>query len=389
MSCAVALSGSPVFSPTWDTLFCKIASSPKTLTLSGSPPSPSPSSSLASSSLQSPPSSFRIRLQKQVGGIKVPKKETGPVVESTSTLSKRKRPGRIDIPLSSLSFAQPLETVPPEPADVEIETERFSVLCKKGRRSTMEDRHCSVVDIHGDPKQAFFGVFDGHGGTKASEFAAKNIDKNVMKEVMERGDNEVEEAVKSGYLITDSEFLKEDVHGGTCCVTALIRNGDLIVSNAGDCRAVMSRSGTAEALTVDHRPSREDEKNRIQNLGGYVDNCRGVWRIQGSLAVSRGIGDSHLKQWVIAEPDTKVLRINPDCEFLILASDGLWDKVGNQEAVNMARPLCVGTNDLMTLSACRKLVDLSVKRGSTDDISVMIIHLGQFLADQGTSTNEQ
>ncbi|XP_068668480.1 probable protein phosphatase 2C 25 [Aristolochia californica] len=386
MSCAVAVSGSPVFSPTRETLFCKIASSPKTLTLSGSPSSPSSSSS-ATSSLQSPSSSFRLRLQKQVGGIKVPKKEAGPVVESTSALLKRKRPARIDIPLSSLSFAQPLGTVPPEQKDVEIDTERFSVLCKKGRRSTMEDRHSAVVDIHGDPKQAFFGVFDGHGGTKAAEFAAENIDKNVMTEIMERGDTKVEEAVKCGYLKTDSEFLKEEVHGGTCCVTALIRNGDLVVSNAGDCRAVMSRGGTAEALTVDHRPSREDEKTRIQNLGGYVDNCRGVWRIQGSLAVSRGIGDSRLKQWVIAEPDTKVLRINPDCEFLILASDGLWDKVGNQEAVEMARPLCVGTNDPATLSACKKLVDLSVKRGSADDISVMIIHLGHFFAEQSLSTD--
>lgn len=58
-----------------------------------------------------------------------------------------------------------------------------------------------------------------------------------------------------------------------------------------------------------------------------MDCCRGVWRIQGSLAVSRGIGDRHLKQWVTAEPETKILSIKPEFEFLILASDGLWDKV--------------------------------------------------------------
>lgn len=58
-----------------------------------------------------------------------------------------------------------------------------------------------------------------------------------------------------------------------------------------------------------------------------MDLRHGVWRIQGSLAVSRGIGDGHLKKWVIAEPDTKIVRIKPDHEFLILASDGLWDKV--------------------------------------------------------------
>lgn len=61
--------------------------------------------------------------------------------------------------------------------------------------------------------------------------------------------------------------------------------------------------------------------------GGYVDCCNGVWRVHGSLAVSRAIGDRHLKQWVVAEPETKVFKIRPECEFLILASDGLWDTV--------------------------------------------------------------
>lgn len=114
--------------------------------------------------------------------------------------------------------------------------------------------------------QAFFGVFDGHGGAKAAQFAADNLERNILNEVVRRDDHDIEEAVKNGYLNTDSDFLKEDFRGGSCCVTALIRNGNLVVSNAGDCRAVMSRGGAAEALTSDHRPSREDERNRIENL---------------------------------------------------------------------------------------------------------------------------
>lgn len=76
--------------------------------------------------------------------------------------------------------------------------------------------------------------------------------------------------------------------------------------------------------------------------GGYVDCSKGVWRLQGSLAVSRGIGDSHLKQWVIAEPETTVIKIEPECEFLILASDGLWEKVRsffNQTTQNLISSL--------------------------------------------------
>jgi protein phosphatase 1L len=112
--------------------------------------------------------------------------------------------------------------------------------------------------------------------------------------------------------------------------------------------------------------------------GGYVDCYQGFWRVQGSLAVSRGIGDRHLKQWITAEPETRVIRIEPDCEFLILASDGLWDKVNNQEAVDVVRPLCMGVEKPVPAFACKRLAELAVIRGSTDDISVMIIQLGHF-----------
>ncbi|KAK4579546.1 hypothetical protein RGQ29_029280 [Quercus rubra] len=206
----------------------------------------------------------------------------------------------------------------------------------------------------------FLCVFDGHGGAKAAEFAANHLDRHIMDQSRKRCANEIVEAVRDGYLTTDAEFLKEGVEGGTCCVTALIQEGNLVVSNAGDCRAVMSRGGIAEALTSDHRPCREDEKQRIETLGGYVDSHHNVWRVQG--------------------PETKVLKIEHDCEFVILASDGLWDKVNNQEAADMVRPLCTGIEKTKTIFCLQKLVDLAVKRGSTDDISVMIVQLGNFLS---------
>lgn len=285
--------------------------------------------------------------------------------------------------MANLSFGFDLET--PRTAEerkrevVEVEGDGYSVYCKRGRREAMEDRFSAKLHIHGHSKQAMFGVYDGHGGAKAAEFAAANLDKNVIDQVEKAGDQDIEAAVKRGYLMADSEFLKEGSRGGSCCVTALIRKGELVISNAGDCRAVISRGGVGEALTSDHRPSREDEKSRIEALGGYVDCSRGgIWRIQGSLAVSRGIGDRHLKQWVTAEPETKIFAIQPDFEFLILASDGLWDKVSNQEAVNVVHSNGAGIDKMEGLAVCKKLVELSVSRGSLDDISVMLIPLGQF-----------
>lgn len=375
---SVAILNSPIFSPRVSSSLCKssasITKSPRVL--HGLPPTPSRSSSSSSSPLPPSPSTLStVRFNKQISTIK----EVS--CSLNGTVLKRKRPARIDIPVMSLSFGVDTPKALERVVDVvEVEGDEYALYCKRGRRGLMEDRYSAVVDVHGDSRQAFFGVFDGHGGAKAAQFAANHLDRHIMDQSRKRCADEIVEAVRDGYLTTDAEFLKQGVEGGTCCVTALIQEGNLVVSNAGDCRAVMSRGGIAEALTSDHRPCREDEKQRIETLGGYVDSHHNVWRVQGSLAVSRGIGDRHLKQWIIAEPETNVLKIEHDCEFVILASDGLWDKVNNQEAADMVRPLCTGIEKPKPFFACKKLVDLAVKRGSTDDISVMIVQLGNFLS---------
>ncbi|XP_065881242.1 probable protein phosphatase 2C 25 [Euphorbia lathyris] len=384
MSCSVAVCNSPVFSPS-SSLFCNKSSvilppSPAetfalTLTHLKSSHSHSPSSSTSPSSPVSP---LRRRLQKPPSPLPSSPLASTSDFSSAGTVSKRKRPARLHIPDVTVGFSGQF-TPAYENLEMEREGSGYSVYCKKGRREFMEDRFSSTVDVQGDSYLAMFGIFDGHGGSKAAEYAAENLDKNIADEVVRRNDNEIEDAVRQGYLITDAEFLKEDVRGGSCCVTALIRKGNLVVSNIGDCRAVMSIGGVAQALTSDHRLSREDEKERIENSGGYVDLVHGILRVQGSLAVSRAFGDGHLKQWVIAEPETKILRIKPEHEFLILASDGLWDKVGNQEAVDIARPLCIGVDKQDSLVACKKLVDLSVSRGTTDDISVMLIQINHYI----------
>ncbi|KAK8913936.1 putative protein phosphatase 2C 25 [Platanthera zijinensis] len=369
MSCSVAVSRSPVFSPSGIPHTYK--TSPESLSLG-----------------------HHRKLQRGASGIRGFENELPPAAPRSSSSSSsstsicspasvpnRKRPARLVIPLTGLQAFNPPQDFGGR-LEVEEETERYSVYCKRGKkRVEMEDRYSAAIALRGDPQMAFFGVFDGHGGSKAAQYASENIGERIVEEVAAKGEEgmEIEGAVRNGYLRTDGEFLKKGVKGGTCCVTAFVRNGDLIVSNAGDCRAVLSVSGTAVALTSDHRPSREDEKDRIESLGGYVACYRGVWRLQGSLAVSRGIGDSHLKQLVIPDPETRIMQIEPDFEFLILASDGLWDKVCNQEAVDMARPFFLDPPKPSPLSACRKLAELSVSRGSMDDICVMIIQLRHFI----------
>ncbi|XP_074278461.1 putative protein phosphatase 2C 53 [Silene latifolia] len=307
-----------------------------------------------------------------------------------TSLMKRRRPAKISIPVSNLSNLINIGTKSSDDGvkEIEVEGDGYGVFCKRGKsRAYLEDRYSAIVNnVSGQFEQAFFGIFDGHGGAKAAEFTAQTLGDKILENV---GSNNTKEAIskelmvekiRGSFLEVDNEFVSsENSCGGACCISAFIQHGTLMVSNVGDCRAVISRGGMAEPLSTDHTPARDDEKLRIQSTGGYVDECNGVWRVQGTLAVSRAVGDKLLKQWVIAEPETKIITIQPDSHFLILASDGLWNKVTNQEAVDLVVPFYTTKANKSKLAlACRKLAELSISRGSNDDTSVLVIHLGRF-----------
>ncbi|XP_059657836.1 uncharacterized protein LOC132304260 [Cornus florida] len=271
--------------------------------------------------------------------------QTGPkIVPSVSCSLKRKRPPGIEIPNVLREIRTETELAFRDSTHrhdtVSFGGSGVGVLSVKGKKKFMEDTYKIISCSHGN--KGFFGVYDGHGGRKAADFAAETLHANIF-EMLENStrDSAKEELVKAGYLKTDQEFLKQGLGSGTCCVTALIEGKEIVISNLGDCRAVLSRSGVAEALTKDHRAGQEDERKRIEDKGGYVELHRGAWRVHGILSVSRSIGDAHLKDWVPAEPDLRTLFLTQDMEYLVLASDGLWEKVGNQEAVDMVMQSCL------------------------------------------------
>lgn len=110
-------------------------------------------------------------------------------------------------------------------------------------------------------------------------------------------------------------------------MTCVATPAAVFVAHAGDCRAVLSRGGVPVVLTEDHKASREDERARIEALGGHVDDFTGTWRVQGIMAVTRGIGDAHLKEYITSVPETRRVDLEGKEDFIVLASDGLWDVV--------------------------------------------------------------
>ncbi|KAL3142746.1 hypothetical protein ABBQ38_003046 [Trebouxia sp. C0009 RCD-2024] len=128
---------------------------------------------------------------------------------------------------------------------------------------------------------------------------------------------------------------------GCTAVVAVLHGSDLYVANAGDSRAVLSRGGQAYALSEDHKPGQEGERSRIMAAGGFLSNIGGVTRVNGNLNLSRAIGDLKYKtnsglpaneQIITAEPDVKHVALTAEDSFFVLACDGVWDVMTNQQA---------------------------------------------------------
>eukprot|EP01039_Chlorochromonas_danica_P011095 gene11094-12358_t len=128
------------------------------------------------------------------------------------------------------------------------------------------------------------------------------------------------------------------VQAGCTAVVALVVDNKLIVANAGDSRGVLCRKGEAVALSEDHKPQQARELTRIQAAGGFVSFAG---RVNGNLNLSRSLGDLKYKQnksvppegqMITAEPDIAVIDLCADDQFFILACDGVWDCLTNQQA---------------------------------------------------------
>jgi len=176
------------------------------------------------------------------------------------------------------------------------------------------------------------------------------------------------------------------VHAGCTAIVALMTGKTLTVANAGDSRAVLCRKGgVTYALSYDHKPQQEIEKNRISKAGGFVNH---FGRVNGNLNLSRSIGDLKYKQvpgidpaqqMITAQPDIMQLELAEDDEFIILGCDGIWDCLTNENAVEYVRsridrmtPEQIGIEMLDTIISDDPRVTQGI---GGDNMTVMIIDL--------------
>ncbi|KAL3642535.1 hypothetical protein CASFOL_013350 [Castilleja foliolosa] len=287
----------------------------------------------------------------------------------------------------------------------------------------------SLSSLGSGPCGTFIGVYDGHGGPETSRFVNESLFANLKKFVSENREMSAN-VIKKSFLATEDEFLSivrqqwsvnpQLASVGTCCLVGVICDGLLYIANAGDSRVVLGRTGkavrgvSAIQLSVEHNANIDSVRDELRSL--HPDDSQivvlkhKVWRVKGIIQISRSIGDAYLKRSefnrepllakfrlpepfskpiLSAEPSMLVHKLNPDDQFLIFASDGLWEHLSNQEAVDIvnhhprngiARKLVkaalrVAAKKREMRYSDLKKIDRGVRRHFHDDITVVVVFI--------------
>lgn len=270
---------------------------------------------------------------------------------------------------------------------------RYGLSSMQGWRVEMEDAHTAIIELPGDLKLwSFFAVFDGHAGANVSAYCAEQLclaitgnddfKGSIKTENGQQMLDNVSKGIKTGFLELDDKMRKEmpeivsgmDKSGSTA-VCAMVSPEYFFFANCGDSRAILCRDGKVEFFTTDHKPFHPNEKERIQNAGGSVM----IQRVNGSLAVSRALGDFEYKnvegkgpceQLVSPEPEVFIERRSQTDEFIVLACDGIWDVMSNEELSDFVRSRLELTHDLKEI--CNMVVDTCLFKVSVNFISCCV-----------------
>ncbi|CAG9312743.1 unnamed protein product [Blepharisma stoltei] len=233
-------------------------------------------------------------------------------------------------------------------------------------RPYMEDGHKIIDSYLGDPNQGFFAVYDGHGGSEAVDYCKNRLHEELKKALQEFSDDIPTAFNRCFKKIDDQLRLAGAATSGSTATVALIRKENhqkvLYVANVGDSKAIIVKSSGSEQLSYDHKGTDPGEIDRIVSNGGYL--IRG--RVAGQLAVTRALGDHHLKtSGVSYEPYVSRRVITPNELFLVMASDGLWDVVNDRELE--------GLRGRSSLEIGNSLMERAINGGSQDNICILTI----------------
>ncbi|CAN4099840.1 unnamed protein product [Withania somnifera] len=273
--------------------------------------------------------------------------------------------------------------------------------------------------IESGPFGTFVGVYDGHGGPEAARYVCDHLFRHFQAISAEGNGLVTEETIQRAFLGTERGFTSVVSENwtsrpqlatvGSCCLVGAIYQQTLFVANLGDSRVVLGKKvgNTGEIaaiqLSTEHNANIESIRWELKDL--HPDDPQivvlrhGVWRVKGIIQVSRSIGDVYLKHKkfcrepingkfrvteplnmpiLLATPSILKHPLHPNDSFLIFASDGLWEHLSNEKAVEIVKshPRKMRYSDLRN-------VDKKVRRHFHDDITVIVLFLNHDMICRG------
>lgn len=280
------------------------------------------------------------------------------------------------------------------------------------------------------------GIYDGHGGPEAACFIKNTLFSHLKRFASEAGGmcvdviqmafNATEEGFES--LVVQAWPTKPQIAAvGSCCLVGVICSGTLYIANLGDSRAILGSKKNGAVcpvqLTTEHNVAIEAVRQELKSL--HPDDSRivllknGIWRVKGIIQVSRSIGDIYLKKQefnkeplfarfrlteplarpvLTAEPAICVYKLQPQDQFLIFASDGLWEHLTNEQAAEIVQnhphqgiarrlikaALQVAAKKREVQYTDLKKIERGIRRHFHDDITVIVVFLDEELLVKGS-----
>ena len=160
---------------------------------------------------------------------------------------------------------------------------------------------------------------------------------------------------------------------GNTATVVFINNKLLYCANVGDSSCCLVSDKNAEFISIDDKITNKNEINRVKKCGAEIIDER----LNGVLAVTRGLGDFDMKKkGLICEPHITKKLIDHNLKYCVIASDGVWDVLTPNDVFKVANEL----NDPSKIA--KKLVDNSMEKGSEDNISCIVIELNRKISNK-------
>jgi serine/threonine protein phosphatase PrpC len=228
-----------------------------------------------------------------------------------------------------------------------------------GRRPTMEDS-CAIVGEFAGAGTQFYGLFDGHGGSTCAIYCSANLPGAIADAYRAGGD--MSDAVRRGIASVSRTAAEQWPFMGATAAVVVVADNRIHCANVGDSRIVLVDGGVARRMSHDHVVADPDERQEVVDRGGAIINDR----VNGSLALSRAIGDGAHADSISSEPFMTDVDYDESLG-VIIACDGVWDVMSDDEAV----AVFVDTPD--PGAAARAIKDSAIAKGSEDNVSVICV----------------